>query len=98
DAALAVITGTDIDQSQALAAIDSLIGKSMIATRPIGAMMRYRLLDTTRTYLLNIAIDDTEAADLAGPHATYYRRWLEPSGRQGLSLRSGSWSCPQFPV
>src|SRR5215813_9149873 len=57
DAALAVVTCTDIDQSQTLAAIDSLIGKSMIATRPIGAMMRYRLLDTTRTYLLNIAID-----------------------------------------
>ena len=70
DAALAVVTGTDIDRSQALAAVDSLIGKSMIATRPAGAMMRYRLLDTTRTYLLNIAIDETEAAELAGRHAT----------------------------
>src|SRR5262249_22257186 len=34
DAALAVVTGTDIDQSQVFAAVDSLVGKSMIATRP----------------------------------------------------------------
>ena len=24
----------------------------MVATRPLGAMMRYRLLDTTRAYIL----------------------------------------------
>src|SRR5215470_16233691 len=46
DAALAVATSHDIDQSQVLGAIDRLVGKSMIATRPIGAMIRYRLLDT----------------------------------------------------
>jgi predicted ATPase/DNA-binding winged helix-turn-helix (wHTH) protein len=96
EAALAVITGTDIDQSQALAAIDSLIGKSMIATRPIDGMMRYRLLDTTRTYLLNIAIDDTEAADLAGRHATYYRRWLKQSGSEWPTLSSGTERSPHF--
>ncbi len=96
DAALTVVAGTDIDRSQALAAIDSLIGKSMIATRPIGAMMRYRLLDTTRTYLLNIAIDDTEAAELAGRHATYYRRWLEQSGSEWPTLSSGTERSPHF--
>ncbi|MGY8668524.1 winged helix-turn-helix domain-containing protein [Bradyrhizobium sp. UFLA05-109] len=96
DAALAVVTSNDIDQSQVLAAIDSLAGKSMIAIRPIDAMMRYRLLDTTRTYLLNIAIDDTEAAGLAGRHATYYRRWLEQSGSEWPTLSSGVERFPHF--
>src|SRR5206468_8347663 len=47
DAALAVVTTATLDQSLVLGAIDSLVAKSMVATRPVGAMMRYRLLDTT---------------------------------------------------
>jgi predicted ATPase/DNA-binding winged helix-turn-helix (wHTH) protein len=96
DAALAVVAGTDIDQSQAMGAIESLVGKSMVATRPAGAMMRYRLLDTTRAYVRNIAIDDAEAADLAGRHATYYRRWLEQSGSDWPTLSTGSERSPHF--
>ena len=69
DAALAVVTSATIDQAQVFGAIDSLVAKSMVATRPIGAMMRYRLLDTTRAYALEIGIDDAERADLAVRHA-----------------------------
>jgi hypothetical protein len=96
DAALAIVTGGNIDQSQALDAIESLVGKSMIATRPVGAMMRYRLLDTTRAYLLNVAIDDAEAADLAVRHAMYYQRWLEQSGREWPTLPTGPERPPHF--
>jgi predicted ATPase/DNA-binding winged helix-turn-helix (wHTH) protein len=96
DAALAVVTSGDIDQSQVLVVIDTLVGKSMIATRPIGAMTRYRLLDTTRAYLLTIAVDDTEAADLAVRHAMYYRRWLHQSGSEWPTLSSGVERSPYF--
>ena len=57
DAALEVVSSATLDQSVVLGAIDSLVAKSMVATRPIGAMMRYRLLDTTRAYALDIGID-----------------------------------------
>ena len=50
-----------LDQSTVIGAIDSLVAKSMVATRPIGAMMRYRLLDTTRAYALEIRLDDAES-------------------------------------
>ncbi|MGX5828186.1 ATP-binding protein [Mesorhizobium sp. 43Arga] len=96
DAALAVITDAAIDQSQVLSAIDSLVGKSMVATRPIGAMMRYRLLDTTRAFVLNIAIDNAEATGLAARHATYYRRWLEEYGAQWPALSTGGERSPHF--
>ena len=96
DAALAVVTNHDIDQSHALDAIESLVGKSMVVTRPIRAMMRYRLLDTTRAYVLNIAICDTEGAELAGRHASYYRRWLEQYGSAWLTLSTGSERSPHF--
>src|SRR6185369_7337802 len=69
DAALEVVTSATLDRSTILGAVDSLVEKSMVATRPIGGMMRYRLLDTTRAYALDISIENAEAADLATRHA-----------------------------
>jgi predicted ATPase/DNA-binding winged helix-turn-helix (wHTH) protein len=77
DAALEVVPDDRVDRSRLFDAIDGLVAKSMVAPRPIGAMMRYRLLDTTRAYLLEI--DPFDAA-LAARHATYYRQWLEQAG------------------
>nr|WP_245973706.1 winged helix-turn-helix domain-containing protein [Bosea caraganae] len=85
-AALAVASDAAIDQGRVLAAIDSLVAKSMVATRPVGAMMRYRLLDTTRAYARELSAADADFADLATRHATYYRRWLEQSGAEWPSL------------
>jgi predicted ATPase/DNA-binding winged helix-turn-helix (wHTH) protein len=96
DAALAVVTSATLDQARVFEAIDSLVAKSMVATDPIGAMMRYRLLDTTRAYALEISVDDTELADLAVRHATYYRRWLEQTGIEWSSLATGEERIPHF--
>src|SRR5258706_7713977 len=43
DAALEVVTSATLDQTTVFGAIDSLVAKSMVAPRPIGAMMSYRL-------------------------------------------------------
>ena len=64
DAALEVITSAALDRSTVFGAIDSLVAKSMVAAQPIGAMMRYRLLDTTRAYALETRTDDTERTDI----------------------------------
>lgn len=85
DAALEVVPDERVDRSILFDAIDSLVAKSMIAPRPIGAMMRYRLLDTTRAYLLEI---ETDEAALAARHAIYYRRWLEQAGTKWAALPS----------
>jgi predicted ATPase/DNA-binding winged helix-turn-helix (wHTH) protein len=85
DAALEVVPDEQVDRSLLFDAIDSLVAKSMVAPRPIGAMMRYRLLDTTRAYLL--AIEDDGSA-LAARHATYYRRWLQQAGTKWATVPS----------
>lgn len=77
DAALAVVTGERIERAQVFGAIDSLVAKSMVATRPFGAMMRYRLLDTTRSYALGLALDAADLTALARRHAAYFQDWLE---------------------
>ena len=96
DAALEVVTSAALDRSTVFGAIDNLVAKSMVATHPIGAMMRYRLLDTTRAYSLDISIDDAEAAELAVRHATYYKRWLEQTGSEWATLSTGVERTPHF--
>lgn len=96
DAALEVVASTPLDRTTVFGAIDSLVAKSMVATRPIGAMVRYRLLDTTRAYALDIGMDAAEAADLAVRHTTYYRRWLEQSGTEWATLTTGTERAPYF--
>lgn len=90
EAALAVVAHARTDQTLVFGAIDSLVAKSMVATRPAGAMMRYRLLDTTRAYALQIGVDDTELADLALRHATYYLHWLEETGAEWPTLANAA--------
>jgi predicted ATPase/DNA-binding winged helix-turn-helix (wHTH) protein len=96
DAALEVVTTGALDRSTVLSAMDNLVAKSIVATSPIGAMMRYRLLDTTRAYVLDSKIDDAESADLAARHAAYYRRWLEQSGADWPTLSTGEERTPHF--
>src|ERR1700722_11139071 len=96
DAALEVVTSATLDRSNVLSAVDSLVAKSIVATSPLGAMMRYRLLDTPRAYVLESDIGDVEAADLAVRHAAYYRRWLEQAGTEWSGLTSGAERTPHF--
>ncbi|TXL72248.1 transcriptional regulator [Vineibacter terrae] len=94
DAALAVVTSDSIHESLVFGAIDSLVAKSMLATRPAGAMMRYRLLDATRVYALDIDIDRAELAELAMRHATYYRDWLKQAGAMAPALSAAAERLP----
>jgi len=94
DAALAVVTSEGTHESHVFGAIDSLVAKSMLATRPAGAMMRYRLLDTTRAYALDTDIAKSDLADLAVRHATYYRDWLKQVGAAAPALSAAADRMP----
>jgi predicted ATPase len=98
EAALEVATSARIDQVQVFGAIDSLIAKSMVAARPVGAMMRYRLLDITRAYALEISVDAVECAELAERHATYYRQWLGQAGAEWPTLANAMERAPHLSV
>lgn len=89
DAAVAVVTGRDLQPSEVFGAMDSLVAKSMVATRPIGAMVRYRLLDTTRAYALAIPIEENARKKLAVRHAEYYGRWLTQGAGEWANKKTG---------
>ena len=90
EAALDVVTCPAIDDGLVFGAIDSLVAKSMVAARPVGAMMRYRLLEATRAYVLEVHTDAGGLADLPACHARYYRRWLEETAVEWPTLSSAA--------
>jgi len=95
DAVLDVLATPSLDQPAIFDAIDTLVAKSLLTTRPLGAMMRYRLLDTTRAYALQCQTDE-DSAGLATRHAMYYRRWLEQFGPDWPTLSTGPERLPYF--
>ena len=96
EAAMAVVTSATVDQVRVVGAIDSLVAKSMVATHPVEAMMRYRLLDTTRAYALETSVDEAELTDLAARHATYCRRWLDETAAEWPTLLNAAERAPRL--
>lgn len=92
----AVVTSGGIDQGQVVGAIESLVSKSMVTADPAGSTMRYRLLDTTRAYVLEIEFDDTEVADVAARHANYYRKWLKQTAAGWSTLSNVTERLPHL--
>jgi predicted ATPase/DNA-binding winged helix-turn-helix (wHTH) protein len=94
DAALTVVTNGHVDRSSVFGVIESLVTKSMVATHSFGATTRYRLLDTTRAYALEVEVDAAEIAGLAARHAAYYRSWLEQTAAEWRTLPTGAERAP----
>ncbi|PIT03621.1 ATPase [Bradyrhizobium nitroreducens] len=79
EAAAAVASGDGLSTSETLEAIDSLVTKSLIS--PSGSRtLRYRLLDTTRTYALGKLNELGESRQFARRHAEHFRDLLERAG------------------
>ncbi|QOZ53946.1 winged helix-turn-helix domain-containing protein [Bradyrhizobium sp. CCBAU 53338] len=76
EAAAAVASGDGLSAAATMEAIDNLVTKSLIA--PSGARtLRYRLLDTTRTYALGKLNEAGEGKRIARRHAEYFRGLFE---------------------
>jgi len=96
DAALEIAAIEPLNRATFTVTLDSLVEKSMVAVRPVGAMVRYRLLDTTRAYALETNIDGEDRSGLAARHATYFRDWLKQTGNEWATLSSGMERAPFF--
>jgi predicted ATPase/DNA-binding winged helix-turn-helix (wHTH) protein len=76
--AATVVSDDQIDESDALEIIESLVAKSLVATRQVGDIIRFRLLDTTRAYLLDRLHAAAEVDLVRRRHAEMFRdRCLE---------------------
>jgi predicted ATPase/DNA-binding winged helix-turn-helix (wHTH) protein len=77
EAAQFVAAGNILEREQVAEAIAGLVTKSLIAVETNHAGALYRLLDTTRAYVLTKMVDSGERNTIAQRHATYYREFPE---------------------
>ncbi len=87
EAAQFVAAGDILEREQVAEAIAGLVTKSLVAVETNRTGMLYRLLDTTRAYVLAKMIDSDERNTIAQRHAIYYREFLE-------NIEIGSLTCP----
>src|SRR5258706_14708584 len=69
DAASAVAAGVDIPASEGADSVANLVGKSLVSTDVGGAIVYYRLLETTRAYAREKLIGSAEFDHVAQRHA-----------------------------
>jgi len=77
DAASAVAAGVDIPASEVADSVANLVGKSLVSTDVGGAIVYYRLLETTRAYAREKLIGGAEFDHFAQRHAEYLRDLFE---------------------
>jgi predicted ATPase/DNA-binding winged helix-turn-helix (wHTH) protein len=77
EAAQFVAAGDILEREQVAEAIAGLVAKSLVAVETNHTGTLYRLLDTTRAYVLTKLEDGGERNTIAQRHAIYYREFLE---------------------
>jgi predicted ATPase len=85
EAAIAVARDEDIGTPQVLEIVASLVAKSLIARNLDSCIASYRLLDTTRAYLLLKLKDSGEHDAISLRHARFY---LEAAPESGESIKT----------
>jgi predicted ATPase/DNA-binding winged helix-turn-helix (wHTH) protein len=91
EAACAVAADGNITASDAIDSISNLVSKSMIAATLSGALVRYRLLETTRTYALEKLIASDEFDPTARRHAVYHRAVFERAAAEWETHSTDDW-------
>jgi len=92
EAAQFVAAGDTLEREQVAEAIAALSTKSLVAVETDHTETLYRLLDTTRAYVLTKMVDSGERNELAQRHAIYCREFLERTEIASLacSKRNGA--------
>ena len=77
EGARAVAAGDDVDETQVVTILVSLVAKSLISADTSMPATRYRLLDATRAYASAKLSESGEAGEVTRRHASYFLELLE---------------------
>jgi predicted ATPase/DNA-binding winged helix-turn-helix (wHTH) protein len=91
DAASAVAAGVDIPASEVADSVANLVGKSLVSANVGGALVHYRLLETTRAYAREKLIGSAEFDHFAQRHAEYLRDLFEHAEAELETRPTAEW-------
>ena len=91
EAAAAVVMNAANQRLDAINRLADLVAKSLVAVDVGGAEPRFRLLDTTRAYVIEKLDESGEREQLAHRHATYYRNLFVHAEGDATARPTGEW-------
>ena len=91
DAAGAVAASDDIPAADVVDAVASLVGKSLVSTDVGGAIVHYRLLETTRAYAREKLIESAEFDHFTRRHAEYLRDLFQHAEAESETRPTAEW-------
>jgi predicted ATPase len=91
ESASAVAQGTGVNAPEVIEGVANLVAKSLVSADIGGAVVGYRLLDTTRAYALQKLTENGELDALARRHAEYYRDLFERAEVEWTKRRGAEW-------
>ena len=97
EAAGAVAASDDIHAADAADAVASLVGKSLVSTDVGGAIVQYRLLETTRAYAREKLVESAELDQVARRHAEYFRDLFEHADAELEARPTAEWLATYRP-
>jgi predicted ATPase/DNA-binding winged helix-turn-helix (wHTH) protein len=77
EAATGIAAGAEITRLDVVDRLADLVAKSLVSVDVDGAIVRYRLLETMRAYMLEKLTDSGERNEIARRHAEYYQRLFQ---------------------
>jgi len=90
-AASAVAAGDEIAASEVVDCVANLVTKSLVTVDAGGESARYRLLETTRAYVLEKLVEAGELDTTARRHAERYRERFECAEAEAQTRPTGEW-------
>jgi predicted ATPase/DNA-binding winged helix-turn-helix (wHTH) protein len=96
-AACAVVAEDEIAASDVVDCVANLIAKSLVTAESDGATVGYRLLETTRAYLLEKLVQGGEFDAAARRHARRYLDLFEGAEAEGQTRPTNEWLADYVP-
>ncbi|TAJ86517.1 MAG: transcriptional regulator [Reyranella sp.] len=91
EAASVVAAGDRVTGREVIDGIENLVAKSLLAADAGGVAVRYRLLDTTRSYALQKLTESDELGTLLRRHAEYHRDILSRAASEVETRPTAEW-------
>jgi predicted ATPase/DNA-binding winged helix-turn-helix (wHTH) protein len=91
ESAGAVVADSEIDVTDVIEGVANLVTKSLVSADVSGAVVQYRLLDTTRAYALQKLSESRELEQFVRRHAEFHRDLLQRAEAEWEERPSAEW-------
>jgi predicted ATPase/DNA-binding winged helix-turn-helix (wHTH) protein len=97
EAAASVVSDESIDQYAVLDLLSQLVERSLVVADTSATGVRYRLLETTRSYALEKLTEFGEVDAIKRRHAQYFRNLFENAFDEWLQIPDADWYATYLP-